>query len=473
MSSPNISFETIPSSIRKPGAYAELNTKLAVRTLPSNKQRLLLLGQRLANPAVLAGQAVKVFSDAEAAGFFGRGSVLHLMVKAAIAANRYVEITAVGLDDAGTATAATATITFAGTATTAGVATARIAGVPIEMGVASQQTAAASATSMAALINAQTDLPMTAAVAGAVITLTARNKGTVGNDVAVEVASTAAGLTVSASQATGGAVDPDITNVLAGLFAASEEIIVSSLATQASLTILRTHIDARSDSIEKRGAVGIYASRGTLSAATTLAGQLNSGRLVSALLPGTPSPSYQVAAAFASVVAFEEDPAMPLNYLSLPGIVAPNMASRLGRTEQEVCLANGVSPLQVGPGDLVQIVRAVTTYTVNQTGTADISLLDLTTIRTFDYCRKAWVERIQLRFPRSKKTAEVKKRIRSELLDVAYKLEELEIIENVDANKEGFIVEDDSQDPNRANARIPMDVVNGLHVFAARIDLLL
>lgn len=473
MSSPNISFDTIPSSIRKPGAYAELNTKLAVRTLPSNKQRLLLLGQRLANPAVLAGQAVKVFSDAEAAGFFGRGSVLHLMVKAAIAANRYVEITAVGLDDASTATAATATITFAGTATTAGVATARIAGVSIEMGVASQQTAAASATSMAALINAQTDLPMTASVVGAVITLTARNKGTVGNDVAVEVASTAAGLTVSASQATGGAVDPDITNVLAGLFAASEEIIVSSLATQASLTILRTHIDARSDSIEKRGAVGIYASRGTLSAATTLAGQLNSGRLVSALLPGTPSPSYQVAAAFASVVAFEEDPAMPLNYLSLPGIVAPNMASRLGRTEQEVCLANGVSPLQVGPGDLVQIVRAVTTYTVNQTGTADISLLDLTTIRTFDYCRKAWVERIQLRFPRSKKTAEVKKRIRSELLDVAYKLEELEIIENVDANKEGFIVEDDSQDPNRANARIPMDVVNGLHVFAARIDLLL
>lgn len=245
------------------------------------------------------------------------------------------------------------------------------------------------------------------------------------------------------------------------------------LATQTALTTLRTHLDSRSDSIEQRGAVGVFASRGTLSAATTLSGQLNAGRLVQALLPGTASLSYQLAAAFAAVVAFEEDPARPLNNLSLPGIAAPSIANRLSRTEQEVCLANGVTPLQVGPGEQVQIVRAVTTYTTNQAGSPDIALLDLTTIRTFDYCRKAWRERILLRFPRDKRTPEIRRQIRSELLDVAIKLEELGIIENVEANKDSFIVEDDSQDPNRVNARIPMDVVNGLHVFAGRIDLLL
>jgi phage tail sheath gpL-like len=63
--------------------------------------------------------------------------------------------------------------------------------------------------------------------------------------------------------------------------------------------------------------------------------------------------------------------------------------------------------------------------------------------------------------------------VRSELYDVLIKLEELEIIENVEANKDGLIVENDSQDPDRINARIPCDVVNGLHVFAGRIDLLL
>ena len=53
------------------------------------------------------------------------------------------------------------------------------------------------------------------------------------------------------------------------------------------------------------------------------------------------------------------------------------------------------------------------------------------------------------------------------------KLEELEIVEEVEANKADLIVERDTQDPNRLNGRIPADVVNGLHVFAGRIDLLL
>lgn len=54
-----------------------------------------------------------------------------------------------------------------------------------------------------------------------------------------------------------------------------------------------------------------------------------------------------------------------------------------------------------------------------------------------------------------------------------YKLEELEIVEEVEANKAMLIVERDSQDVNRLDAAIPCDVVNGLHVFAGRIDLLL
>ena len=63
--------------------------------------------------------------------------------------------------------------------------------------------------------------------------------------------------------------------------------------------------------------------------------------------------------------------------------------------------------------------------------------------------------------------------VRSEILDVLFKLEELEIVEEVEANKDGVICERDSQDVNRLDAKIPVDIVNGLHVFAGRIDLLL
>ncbi len=48
-----------------------------------------------------------------------------------------------------------------------------------------------------------------------------------------------------------------------------------------------------------------------------------------------------------------------------------------------------VAKTKLAAGDTVQIVRAITTYTKNAAGTDDVSLLDLTTIRTLDYVRKA------------------------------------------------------------------------------------
>ncbi|MGJ7611302.1 MULTISPECIES: phage tail sheath C-terminal domain-containing protein [unclassified Variovorax] len=205
----------------------------------------------------------------------------------------------------------------------------------------------------------------------------------------------------------------------------------------------------------------------------TLAPLLNAERLTMGCGPGTFTPAEEVAAGYAAAIAGEEDPARPLNTLPLPNVAPPPIASRLLRTEQESALNNGVTPLQVGPGEVVQIVRAITNYILNPGGVNDISWLDLTTIRTMDYVAKACRERIELRFPRDKLSARTPAKVRSELLDVLYKLEELEIIENVDLYKDALIVERDSQDPNRLNAKIPVDVVNGLHVFAGRLDLLL
>jgi phage tail sheath gpL-like len=173
------------------------------------------------------------------------------------------------------------------------------------------------------------------------------------------------------------------------------------------------------------------------------------------------------------MIASEEDPARPLNTLVLTGIKVPPVTQRLGRTEQETALANGVTPLEVAAGDVIQIVRAVTTYTKSAAGATDVSLLDLTTIRTLYYVRMACRDRIRLRFPRSKLSKKTPEAVRGELLDVLLKLEELEIVEEVEANAVGLVVERSEQDVSRLNSSIPTDVVNGLHVFAGRIDLLL
>lgn len=89
MASANISFDSIPASIRKPGKYAEFNYKLAVRTLPGNLQKTVFVAQRLAAGTILANALVDVFSADQAATYFGRGSIAHLMVLSALNTNPY------------------------------------------------------------------------------------------------------------------------------------------------------------------------------------------------------------------------------------------------------------------------------------------------------------------------------------------------------------------------------------------------
>ena len=267
--------------------------------------------------------------------------------------------------------------------------------------------------------------------------------------------------------------EPDIKPALDATALGGFTILVPAWNSTTALTALREHIKVYTNSMEQQGIIGVSALTSTLSAATTLATSLNSGAISLAVLPGTASTARQVAAAYAAMIASEEDPARPLNTLELAGIKVPPITQRLGRTEQETALANGVTPLEVAAGDVIQIVRAVTTYTKSAAGATDVSLLDLTTIRTLYYIRMACRDRIRLRFPRSKLSKKTPAAVRGELLDVLLKAQELEIVEEVEANAAGLVVERSTQDVNRLNATIPVDVVNGLHVFAGRIDLLL
>ncbi|MDA8413026.1 MAG: phage tail sheath subtilisin-like domain-containing protein [Desulfobacteraceae bacterium] len=475
MSSPNVTFSQIPAGVRKPGQYLEFNTSNAVSTLPANAQRMLIIAQRLAAGTVAALLPTKVFSSTDAANYFGSGSMAHLMVRTAIAENPYLDLTVCALDDAGAGAAATGTITITGPATGPGILDLYIGSRRIEIAIASADAATAIAAALNTAIGAIPDLPVTAGVALGVVTLTARHKGLVGNQISLTATVTAAGVAAAVVAMAAGATDPDITTALAKVYASQYDKIATPYNDQTSLTALRTHLESVAGPLEQRPGCGVYAITGSLASATTLAGQLNEGRLVGALLRGTISPAYEIAAALAAVWCREPDPARPLNTLPLVTIAPPAIDQRLSRTEQESCLANGVTPLEVGPGEMVQIVRLITTYTLNPQGIADVALLDATTITSLDYTRLAVRTRIALRFPRSKISIKGKtpERVRGQILDVLHQLESLEILDNVDAYKAQLIVEKDSQNVGQLNARIPANVVPGLHVFAAVIDLYL
>lgn len=475
MASPNIAFDNIPASIRKPGKYFEFNTKLAVRTLPGNPQRVVLIGQRLSTGTIAAGQPVDIFDDGQARLYFGAGSILHLMARAAISAYPHLQLSAVALDDAATGgLAATGTVTVTGVATAPGVVAVNVAnGARAVVAVSIGDKAETVATALKAALIQSNDLPVAASTNAAVLTLSAKNKGTLGNAIKIAATSTVAGITLAVKPMSGGATDPVLAPALTAIFAAGHNIIVTAYADKVSLTALRNHLDAVISPLEQRDAFGVYGHAGTLAEATTLAGTTNYGWITNAWLRGTSSLPYEIAAGYAAVTASEEDPARPLNTLEIKELNVPDVAQWASRKEQESALYNGVTPLEIGPGNKIQIVRAITTYTLDPQGVQDVALLDLTTIRTLAYARKAFRERIALRFPREKLSERTPPKVRSELLDVLYKMEELEIVEMVDAHKDGVLVERDTQDVNRLNARIPVDVVNGLHVFAGRIDLLL
>jgi phage tail sheath gpL-like len=476
MASPHVSFDTLPASIRKPGKYFEFNTRLAVRTLPSNVQRVCIIAGKTDAGELPVNTPTEVYSDLEARLYAGPGSLGHLMCRAAIKAYPYIRLTLVTVDDAPAGLAATGGVEFAGEASKSGVVTLRIGSEAYRTAVQRNQAAVDTVAALVTLINAGQLSPVSAAAdqnTPSTLVLTAKHKGLDGNRISLTLENTTEGQTAVLTPMTGGQVNPVLDEAFSSIFAAGHQVLIIPYTDAESLEAFRDHLDATGHALEQRGAVGIAAVTGTLAQAVTLAAGVNNGRVTMCLLPGTPSLPCEVAAAYGAVVSSEEDPARPLNTLELNGIAVPPLEKRLGRTEQETALYGGITPLEVGPGEKVQIVRAISTYTLDPQGIEDISLLDITTIRTLDYVRKACRERISLRFPREKLSSRTAPKVRSELIDVLLKLEDLEIVEEVKANLPGLVVERDSQDPNRLNAAIPCDVVNGLHVFAGRIDLLL
>ncbi|CAB3764113.1 phage tail sheath subtilisin-like domain-containing protein [Paraburkholderia humisilvae] len=473
MASKNISFSTIASGIRSPGQYMEFNTSLALRALPTNDQSMLIVGQRLQVGTVPALTPVQIFSSDLAGVYFGTGSLAHIAAIAALKANPYLTLTAIAVDDATAGQPASGTITFDGTSTSDGAFALFIGNTRVDIPVNSGDTAVDVATAMAAQITQTSALYVSAAAAEGVVTVKAKNKGETGNGIVLSQLNQASGITAEIVAMAGGLNDPDIEPALDKVFASQYNIIAPSWAQQDALTKTRSFLDSVSGAMEMRPAIASAGFPGTLAAGATLAGQLNSGRITLAWYPNSVSHPAEIAAGYGAVLASEPDPARPLNTLPIAGLDIVASELQAGRTEKELALHEGLTPLEVGPGDVVQIKRAVSTYLVNPQGIDDPALLDITTIRSLDYSRKAWRDRFGLRFPRSKLSTRIPPAVRSEMLDVAYELEDLEILQNIDANKDSFIFETDEQNIGQLNGKLPAPVVPGLHVFAAEIDLIL
>lgn len=468
-----VEFDVIPSAIRNPGVYSEYNTKGAVSTLPNNPISVLIVAPASISMTTAFSSPAKIFSDIEAGHLFGEGSMAHLMARQAILNNPNIQLTVIGLADNTQGVAAFGKATLTGTATTDGVATVTLSGKAYQTRISKGEADSAIITRLVALANADPLCPVVASVdSGRNFKGVVKSKGEFGNEFNIEIHCSAEGLRTAVTEFSSGAGNAEIAAALASVAGEHFNVIVSPFSNTAAATALRTHLETVSSPTEKKPAIGVLGFKGTMASGTTFTSSINSERITVAWYKGATEPNGVLAAGFAAVIAGEEDPARPLNGLEIKGLKEVDSTQVPTFSEFNQALYNGLSPLEV-VNHRVQIKRAITTYTRSASNVDDPSLLDLTTIRTLDYVRYAVEQRIALRFPRSKLNDRIAKKVRSEILDVLLRLEEAEIIEHVKEHKAKLQVVRSNVDVNRLDCVIPADVVNGLHVVANRIDLIL
>lgn len=130
----SVSFNTIPSGVRVPLFYAEVDNSAAFT--PSESTRSLLIGQMLDTGTAEAGKPVTVSTAAMAKQLFGRGSQLARMVAAYRTVDSFGYLVCIPLADAKNAVAASAEVTFSGKATEAGTLSFYIGGSRVQVSVA-------------------------------------------------------------------------------------------------------------------------------------------------------------------------------------------------------------------------------------------------------------------------------------------------------------------------------------------------
>lgn len=484
-----VPFENIPENIRVPLFYGEFRSG---GTPYVNNARLLLIGQKLTAGSAVAGQPILV-QDSAVAGLFGANSMLAQMHKIARKNAPLQEIWALPLADFVSGVAATGTITVAGAPVTqTGVASVYIAGRRVRVGILSTDTNNTIATNLAAAINAAADLPVTATVASAVVTLTARHKGTLGNFIEVDLGYLTEEGPLGKSLFTivamaNGAGDPDIDTALDAL--GDDEFDWLSLpysgATELGHTAdLLNDVSGRWSWI--RQLYGHATTVGTGSVGTLAAFGLTRNNQHESIFPCRKfrSAPWETCAAVGAQIARRKtlppELSRPLHTIKLEGIKGPlSKADILTKNELQTFYFSGISGYHVRRDGSVCIDRVVTTYKTNAWGDPDWTYLDIETMAqsmyyvrslrtevTTKHGRQALARTNPAQLPHIVTPLELEATLDHNYL----KNIDLGVVENFPAFQANRRVEINELDPNRADAFIKIDHVNQLRIFAALIE---
>lgn len=490
----SIQFAQIPTNILTPGVYIEINSSAAATTSGDN-ERILVIGQRLSTSSVSALVPTLITSYQQAVSSFGAGSMLADMFNKLFLNNTTTEKWAIALDDVSGGTAASGNITVTATSVLAGTISLYIGDVLISVNVSDAQTAAQIATSIAAAISANSELPVIAAVDGTLaskVNLTYKHKGTVGNKLTIQTNFLGvsagevlpSGVTLAITQLTGGVTDPELDDAFSVMPSKVFNYILIPYTNSTNLNFADTEMDSRWLPTRMLGGHVFTAERGSVSTLGTLGNSRNSEHMTifDAGL-NSPNSNYQWAAATIGKVAINAsaDPATGFKDLELVGILAPPEADRRTQSENETLLHDGIATHYIGNDGKVYIQRLLTTYQLSGAGIPDNTYLDANTPFTlFRICTEL-MARLSSRFARVKLADDgtntapgsgvvTPSIIKAEVIAIAQEWASKGWIEHIADFITSCVVERATDDQTRVNIVIYPNLVNQLQVVGVKVQ---
>ena len=484
----DIDFNLIPVSLLVPGVFVEIDESKASSGPTIQVYRALILAQKTAAGTAPKDIPVALPNAEDANALFGEGSMAARMAQQFRDRNLFTNLDVIPLDDDAAGVLAAGTFTFVGTATAAGTIFFYIGGERLTAAVAVGDDMSAVAAAVAASIAAAEGLPVTGSSTLGVTTITAKNKGTIGNSIDLRVnynpgEALPAGITVTVAAMTGGATDPVLTAAIVAMGETQYNVIAFPYTDTTSLTAIEAELLDRWGPLRAIDGVAIAASQDTIGNLQTLGNARNS-QFVSILgldsFPGIPA---ERAAQVAGLVAFfgASDPARPFQTLRLSGL-PPAEIDRFTVQERNLLLEDGISTLVTGPGGAIQINRLVTTRTKNDSGFADTAFRDVNDVLQLGFYRFSWATRMALRFPRHKLAEKISGTLdggqnvltemgaKTESIAHYGELEAIGIVQDPRFFADNTFFEISATDPNRLNGLLAPRLTGQARVIAGKVQ---
>ncbi len=429
------------------------NPQITVQLLPAEivdafaDRRDLIVGQTGTAGTAVSGalnQDIQALTTTQIETLFGATSELTHRIKLWLDANgSYSPLDVISVDEGTTPTAATATIVATGTASADGIYTISIVDefqYSVEVEVTSGDINTVISAAINTAINTLTNPPFTSGVATSTVTLTAVDRGTLGNDYGIKIEGTVPSVTLALTGFSGGLVDPTVTTIFDPIAGLRYTGVNWPEAWASDLSIATTEFDARfNPSNAILDGIVFHGKTDTFANDVSYVGALNSESLVvggNAIIAGTfnkgpsvlqpadwtlcffmgvrarrltpgASVSDFVIATGGPLDAFGGPPLASLPYFNTPltqtQVTLP--ANLFSATEQNTLEDDGFSTYGVNPAGTAMIMGpVVTTWTEDDSGNPNVSFHYLNYVDTGSACREIIFNTLRSTYAQSRLT---------------------------------------------------------------------